>query len=221
MDKIDDDYQVGYGRPPKQTRFRKGKSGNPTGRPKGSNNLPASFTEVSQELITVTKARCRTDDQREGTAVSNEHRRNPVATTELIHSLPMLSKDRLNALWHENFAEPPGKIRRELMLPILAFRIQERIYGGFTAKTKQYLREILNSLAPKSRFRNEARRRFKPGTRLVREWKGEIHEVILSVDGYEYRSKRYKSLSPIACEITGTRRSGPAFFGTREKEDKI
>ena len=98
----------------------------------------------------------------------------------------------------------PGRIRPELMRPILAFRIQERAYGGLSAETKDRLRQVMGSLEPKRRSHNEARTRFKPGTRLVREWKGKTHEVILTEDGYDYLGKRYKSLSPIACEITGT-----------------
>jgi hypothetical protein len=142
-------------------------------------------------------------------------------TTELIRNLPTLTKERLNALWQENFGIAPGRVRRELMLPVFAFRIQERAYGGLRAATKQSIREIVGSLAPKSRAQNEATRRFKPGTRLVREWKGETHEVTLAEDGYKYRGKRYKSLSPIACEITGTHWSGPAFFGTKKKGGKV
>jgi hypothetical protein len=106
------------------------------------------------------------------------------------------------------------------MRPILAFRIQERAYGGLSTETKDRLRQVMGSLEPQRRFHNEARSRFKPGTRLVREWKGKTHEVILTDGGYDYLGKRYKSLSPIACEITGTHWSGPAFFGTRKKEPK-
>jgi hypothetical protein len=141
---------------------------------------------------------------------------NPI--TALIHSLPTLPKERLVELWKENFGKVPGKIRPELMLPILAFRIQERAYGSLSTETKGRLRQIMVSLEPKRRSHNEARNRFKSGTRLVREWKGKTHEVILTEDGYEYLGQKYKSLSPIACVITGTHWSGPAFFGTRKKE---
>jgi hypothetical protein len=106
------------------------------------------------------------------------------------------------------------------MRPILAFRIQERAYGGLSTETKDRLRQVMGSLEPKRRSPNEAHNRFKPGTRLVREWKGKTHEVILTDGGYDYLGKRYESLSPIACEITGTHWSGPAFFGTRKKEPK-
>jgi hypothetical protein len=106
------------------------------------------------------------------------------------------------------------------MIPILAFRIQEKAYGGLDADITGRLRKLTDSLAPKSRIHAEARHRFKSGTRLIREWKGTIHEVILTDDGYEHQGKKYKSLSPIACAITGTHWSGPAFFGTAKKGTK-
>jgi Protein of unknown function (DUF2924) len=139
------------------------------------------------------------------------------STAELICSLPTLPKERLLVLWRENFGKPAGSIRAELMLPVLAFRIQEKAYGSLDAGTTGRLREMTGCLAPQSRFHSEARHRFKPGTRLVREWKGTIHEVILTDDGYEHQGKKYKSLSPIACAINGTHWSGPAFFGTAKK----
>jgi hypothetical protein len=111
---------------------------------------------------------------------------------------------------------PPGRVRPELMLPILAYRIQERAYGGLSPKASARSREIATSLRPQSRSRDEARQRFKSGTKLVREWRGKTHEVTLNDEGYHYMEKTYKSLSPIAREITGTRWSGPAFFGTKK-----
>jgi hypothetical protein len=65
---------------------------------------------------------------------------------------------------------------------------------------------------------HKAPQRFRPGTRIVREWKGIVHEVTISDDGFEYEGKTFKSLSPIACRITGTHWSGPAFFGTKGKK---
>ena len=54
---------------------------------------------------------------------------------------------------------------------------------------------------------------LKPGTRLIREWREEVHLVNVGANAYEYKGGRYKSLSQIARLITGTRWSGPAFFG--------
>ena len=100
------------------------------------------------------------------------------------------------------------------MLPILAFRLQELAHGGLKPETIARLREIELSLNPKGQ--NDARQRFKAGTRLVREWKGKVHEVVITAGGFEYQGETYKSLSPIACRITGTHWSGPAFFGTKQ-----
>jgi hypothetical protein len=83
------------------------------------------------------------------------------------------------------------------MIPILAFRIQEKAYGGLDADITGRLRKLTDSLAPKSRIHAEARHRFKSGTRLIREWKGTIHEVITTDDGYEHQGQKYKSLSPL------------------------
>ena len=55
-----------------------------------------------------------------------------------------------------------------------------------------------------------------PGTRLVRDWQGVQHEVTVLSGGFEYRGRRFKSLSVIARTITGTRWSGPLFFGMRK-----
>ncbi len=58
---------------------------------------------------------------------------------------------------------------------------------------------------------------MKPGMRLVREWRGETHTVLVLEDGFEWNGKRRRSLSAIAREITGTRWSGPLFFGLKPR----
>jgi hypothetical protein len=137
--------------------------------------------------------------------------------TQQLDQLPSLDRTELLALWQKSFGRQasPG-LRRELMLPILAFKIQELAHGGLNPELRKRLEEIRSSQTPKAH--NDARRRFKLGTRLVREWKGKVHEVTIKAEGFEYQGKVYKNLSPIACHITGTHWSGPAFFGTKAKK---
>jgi hypothetical protein len=54
---------------------------------------------------------------------------------------------------------------------------------------------------------------YKPGTRLIREWQGITHEVTIEEKGFSWNGEHYRSLSRIAQEITGTKWSGPRFFG--------
>ncbi len=138
--------------------------------------------------------------------------------TDRIAALPALNKDQLLLLWRENFSKaPPLKLRKELMIPILAYRIQEKEYGGLSQSAQKRLREIAKSIASEKRSQKEIPPGSEKGTRLLRSWHGEVHEVIATDSGYVYRGITFSSLSKIAREITGTQWSGPAFFGTRKK----
>jgi Protein of unknown function (DUF2924) len=125
------------------------------------------------------------------------------------------SRQQLLEMWQKLYqrAAPTG-IRRELLVPFLAYRIQEQAYGGLKPSTRSELRRVAQDLEkPTGSNERRTRIRIKPGSRLVREWRGETHEVAITETGFEYRGSSYPSLSKIACKITGTRWSGPAFFG--------
>ena len=55
--------------------------------------------------------------------------------------------------------------------------------------------------------------RLKPGSKLMREWRGRTHTVLVLEDGFEHDGKRFASLTQIAHAVTGTHWSGPRFFG--------
>ncbi len=96
-------------------------------------------------------------------------------------------------------------------MPIIAYRLQEVSCGGIKASTEKRLRDL--AISGRSGEQNNSLLRPKPGTHFVREWQGELHEVAVLPSGYEYNDQTYGSLSEIARAITGTRWSGPAFFG--------
>ena len=134
-----------------------------------------------------------------------------------IAALPTLNKAQLLAIWAENFnKDPPPKLRKELMVPVLAYRIQEREFGGLSNSARRQLREVAASLKTTKPSQERPDSDPQTGTRLLRVWRGETHEVIATGNGYLYRGKTYSSLSRIAREITGTQWSGPLFFGVRK-----
>lgn len=119
-------------------------------------------------------------------------------------------------LWQEYFGKAPApKLSVYLMRPILAYRIQERQRGPSSSDMQRRLHEAMKAYSPG--VNNEPVGRYKTGIRIVREWGGVIHEVQVTDEGYVYQGETYKSLSPIANRITGTRWSGPMFFGTKSK----
>jgi hypothetical protein len=128
--------------------------------------------------------------------------------------LRSFSRQQLLDLWQNLYqkAAPQG-IRRELLIPFLAYRIQEKSHGGLKPSTLSELRRIARALEKSKDSPNlKVRSRTKAGTRIYREWRGETHEVIVIEAGYEYRGVAFRSLSQIARKITGVQWSGPAFF---------
>jgi hypothetical protein len=136
-----------------------------------------------------------------------------------IAKLPSFSRQQLLDLWLKLYgrAAPPG-IRRELMVPFLAYRMQEKAYGGLKPATRAQLLRIARALEnATSTTEWLSKPKVKPGTRILRQWRGDTHEIMVTESGYEYRAASYRSLSEIARKITGTRWSGPAFFGLKDK----
>ena len=133
-------------------------------------------------------------------------------------ALPTLSKAALGDLWKQFFGStPPTQLRRDLMIPILAYRIQKRAFGSLSARAQQRLLD-LSSTFEKGKDPVVARApRIRPGTRLVRQWNGRVHLVNVETNSFEYQGARYRSLSEIARLITGTRWSGPLFFGIKKE----
>ena len=132
-----------------------------------------------------------------------------------ISALEALTTAELRLEWRGLYrAMPPTRLSRDLLLRGVAFRVQERAHGGLSLNAARRLRSL--SEGSDQRGRSAAAPAIitlKPGTKLVREWHGQVHTVGVLDEGFEYRGERHPSLTRIACRITGVHRSGPLFFG--------
>ncbi|WP_398469805.1 DUF2924 domain-containing protein [Tardiphaga sp.] len=117
-------------------------------------------------------------------------------------------------------AEPPTAFGPDLLRRSIAYRIQEKAYGGIPRPVQRVLDEMINAFVAKPGGKLILPRRIKPGSILVRNWKSKTYRVTVMADGFAYEGAIYGNLSEIAVLITGTRWNGPRFFGLRPKPDK-
>jgi hypothetical protein len=143
----------------------------------------------------------------------------PDPLSQRLTTLPKLSKAALRELWKELFSSsPPLQLRRPLMVPILAYRLQEQAFGSLTAANRGRLRQLARAFETNPNSTVSSIPSIRPGTRLVRQWGDQVHLVNVEANAYEYQGARYQSLSEIARLITGTRWSGPLFFGIKSDQ---
>ena len=120
-------------------------------------------------------------------------------------------KERWRSLYG---TDPPRKIHRSLLIPALAYRMQKNALGALKPSVRRHLMRVARN-AEGRQAPGYPSLRPKPGAVLVRDWGGVNHQVKVVEDGILFRSKRYKSLSEVARVITGSRWSGPLFFGLK------
>jgi hypothetical protein len=134
---------------------------------------------------------------------------------ENIAELQALDTPALRVRWGEAFGGlPPKRLPRDLLLRALAYHVQEQALGGLRPVTRRRLARAAQDLGS-GRGRAAGPVVIKAGTRLMREWQGVIHEVIVLEEAVRYRGETWRSLSAVAREITGARWSGPLFFGLK------
>ncbi len=138
-----------------------------------------------------------------------------------IAGLHRQSVAELKQRWRELFGTEAPAYNRAFLIKRLAYRLQELTHGGLPAAAQAKMKDILreaglteDGLTPGT-GRSVKRSQHRPilGTRLIRMWRDERHEVTVVEGGYEYQGRCYRSLSAIAQAITGTHWSGRAFFG--------
>jgi hypothetical protein len=115
----------------------------------------------------------------------------------------------LRQQWQARFGAPAPQLRREVLIFALGHALQELHLGRLSKRSHQRLQQGADTTAGGTTLTA-----LPAGTRLVREWRGRTHAVDVHSDGYVWEGQQFKSLSAIARAITGTRWSGPRFFGT-------
>jgi len=129
-----------------------------------------------------------------------------------------LDVGELRARWHTVFRRrAPPHLPRYLLFRILAYRLQADRLGELDTDSRRLLDRI--GSGPVERIDrlvadlNRSRTELRPGTLLTREWDGHLQRVMVLADGFAWNGKTYPSLSKVAFAMTGTRWSGPRFFG--------
>ena len=136
-------------------------------------------------------------------------------TIAQIAQLPSLPMDSLWALWDELFDRRPGHHHRTYLESRIAYKLQERAFGGLSGHLRIKLVKIGETgVIPGHKRRAESD--LSAGTTLVREYDGVTYRVKVMDDGrFDLNGRPFKSLSKVAREITGTVYSGPVFFGLK------
>ena len=138
-----------------------------------------------------------------------------VVTPSAPQALEELSLLDLRAEWKRVYSiDAPRCFRSSTLIKAIAYERQAQAYGDLPAGMQRELLALAKPMV--ERPAPNASQAFDPGARLLRTWKGVLHEVIARQDGFEWRGDLYPSLSRIAREITGTRWNGPRFFGLRQ-----
>ena len=146
-----------------------------------------------------------------------EHSPSLLARIAALHDM---ETQELREEWKRLFGTEPPRYKRGFLIKRIAYLLQELEYGGLDDDTRGQLNAILDAAgmdelaSPNTKPRTG--HHIPPvGTLLVRQWKGENHQVLVLADGFEYQGRKYKSLSAVARAITGTRWNGWTFFGLK------
>ncbi len=141
----------------------------------------------------------------------------PEALARQLAELESTNTAELRARWERAYQHPaPKRASRDLLLRLVAYHLQEQAEGGLSKATRRRLAKLAGLNGENREPISPPILQLKLGSRLIREWHGEVHRVTVLEKGFDWRGNRYASLSQIARAITGVRWSGPLFFGLRK-----
>jgi len=125
--------------------------------------------------------------------------------------------DSIWAMWDEHFDQRPNHHHRTWLESRLAYKLQERAFGGLKVPVRRKLESIGETGVLPKNLQREADR-LLPGTILTRIYDDVEHHVLVrGVRDFEYRGQRFTSLTAVAKVITGCPWSGPLFFGLKAR----
>src|SRR5689334_25413493 len=97
---------------------------------------------------------------------------------------------------------PPGGLSRDLLMRVIADQRQEAALGGLPPAAKRKLAALTRNAESDAEQAGSAMLRLKPGTKIMRAWRGTTHTVLVRDDGFEHHGKRYTSLTHVASALT-------------------
>lgn len=146
----------------------------------------------------------------------------PPSIVAQITSLPDLAMPEIKSLWQKLFHSSTPTHNRQFLERRIAYKLQEIEYRkanpNLLERNKRRIAALIETGNVKTRDPD-----YRPvaGTMLTREYLDKEYQVLVTADGnYNFEGRTYQSLSPIAREITGTRWSGPLFFGLKARTIK-
>lgn len=130
--------------------------------------------------------------------------------------LPSMSPAQLRALWRECWRRLAPEVGPDLLRRGIAWKLQSRMHGDLPNGVGRSMDLSAARLRRGEELTGKSAS-VRAGSRLVREWRGKTHHVIVLDDGFEHEGRRYSSLTQIASAITGVHWSGPVFFGVKKR----
>jgi hypothetical protein len=127
-----------------------------------------------------------------------------------------MSPAQLRALWRECWRRPAPEIGPDLLRRGIAWKLQSRVHGDVPNDVGRSM-DLSAERLRRGEELTARSRSLRAGSRLVREWRGQTHHVIVLDEGFEHEGRRYSSLTQIASAITGVHWSGPVFFGVKKR----
>ena len=154
----------------------------------------------------------------------NRQRQKPSLEDEIAH-LRDLDLSGLRTRWRSAFRrKAPDHLPRHLLYRIIAYRLQAERLGDLDRETERFLDRVAAGTRNGDELQADrdhpSRHGLQPGAILVREWDGKPQRVMVLDEGFAWNGTTYRSLTEIAHAMTGTRWSGPRFFGLRNRAEK-